>query len=179
MSRIGKKPIIIPPNVQVEIMEGVVKVKGPKGVITQQIPDGVLVKQEGGAIIVFLREGSNEKAKWGLIRALLNNCIKGVVDGFEKQLEIKGVGYKANVDGKTLKLDVGFSHEIKMDIPEGLIISVEKNIIKISGFDKQLVGEFAAQTRRVRPPEPYKGKGIRYVGEKVRKKEGKKAAATK
>jgi len=179
MSRIGKKPITIPANVQVKIEGDVIIITGPKGELKQALPAGVLVKQKNGNLIVFLREGCNDKAKWGLIRALLANNVKGVTDGFEKQLEIRGVGYKANVEGKVLKLDVGFSHEIKMDIFEGLNVSVEKSIIKISGFDKQLVGEFAAQVRKNRPPEPYKGKGIRYVDEKVRKKEGKKAATAK
>jgi large subunit ribosomal protein L6 len=180
MSRIGKKPILIPQGVEIEIKDSVVTIKGPKGEISQEIPPEILIEKKEDKIIVSpKRKTKRTSALWGLTRALLQNHVKGVTEGFEKQLEIRGIGYKASLEGaKTLKLEVGFSHPVKLEIPEDLKVSVEKNIIKVSGIDKQKVGEFAAKIRRVRPPEPYKGKGIRYVGEKVRKKEGKKAAAT-
>jgi large subunit ribosomal protein L6 len=180
MSRIGKKPILIPDDVEVKIEDRQVVIKGQKGEISQEIPGEILVeKKEDKLIVSPKRRTKRTPALWGLIRALLQNHIKGVTEGFEKQLEIRGIGYKASLpDQKTIQLEVGFSHPVKIEIPEGLNVSVEKNIIKISGIDKQKVGEFAAKIRKVRPPEPYKGKGIRYIGEKVRKKEGKKAATT-
>ena len=139
-----------------------------------------MVEEKEDKILVSVKRKSKESpALWGLIRALLQNHIKGVSEGFEKRLEIQGIGYRASVEGeKTLKLEVGFSHSVELEIPEGLSASVEKNIIIVSGINKQEVGEFTARIRKVRPPEPYKGKGIRYVGEKVRRKEGKRAAAT-
>ncbi len=181
MSRIGKQPIIIPKDVQIEIRGQKVAIKGPKGEISQEIsPEISVEKKEDKIIVTPKRKTKKTPALWGLTRALLQNHVIGVTQGFEKQLEIRGIGYKASLEGeKTLKLEVGFSHPINLEIPAGLNVSIEKNIIKVSGIDKQKVGEFAAKIRRVRPPEPYKGKGIRYVGEKVRKKEGKKATATK
>ena len=181
MSRIGKQPIIIPKDVQIEIRGQKVAIKGPKGEISQEIsPEISVEKKEDKIIVTPKRKTKKTPALWGLTRALLQNHVIGVTQGFEKQLEIRGIGYKASLEGeKTLKLKVGFSHPINLEIPAGLNVSIEKNIIKVSGIDKQKVGEFAAKIRRVRPPEPYKGKGIRYVGEKVRKKEGKKATATK
>jgi len=178
MSRIGKKPILIPEGVDVEIKEKKVYFKGDKGELSQFIPDGIGVKKEEGKILVFQeRKNKNTPALWGLARALLQNCVDGVSRGFEKKLELIGVGYKVALEGdKTLGLEVGFSHPVKLEIPDDIKVSVEKNIITVFGIDKQKVGEFAAKIRRVRPPEPYKGKGIRYLGEKVRRKEGKKAA---
>lgn len=177
MSRIGKKPIQIPQGVEVEIKDRAVKVKGPKGEIQQEIPAEILVEKKEDKIIVSPKEWLKKTpALWGLSRALLQNCLEGVSKGFEKKLEIHGIGYKASLEGeKTLNLTVGFSHPVKLEIPEGIAVLVEKNIITISGIDKQKVGQFAAKVRAVRKPEPYKGKGIRYLGEKVRKKEGKKA----
>lgn len=181
MSRVGKKPITIPRQVQIEISGNRVGVRGPKGEIFQDIPEGLLVEQKEGIIIVSPQRNSNKVAAlWGLIRALLQNHVKGVSEGFEKRLEIIGVGYKAAIEGTNkLKLEVGFSHSVFLDIPDDLKVAVEKNIIIVSGCDRQKVGELSAKIRRVRPPEPYKGKGIRYLGEKVRRKEGKKAATTK
>lgn len=181
MSRIGKKPILIQDGVEVLIKEQEVKIKGPKGEITQIIPEEILVVKKENMIEVSLkRESERTFALWGLTRALLQNNIKGVKDGFTKKLEIIGIGYKANLKSKNeLELEVGFSHTVNLKVPENLNISIEKNIITISGFDKQKVGEFAANIRKVKKPEPYQGKGIRYVGEKVRKKVGKKAATTK
>ena len=180
MSRIGKKPIKIPENIEVKIEPNQVLIKGPKGEISQKVPQEILVeKKENEIILSPQRKSKRTAALWGLTRALLQNHVKGVIDGFEKKLEIKGIGYKASLEKeKTLCLNVGFSHPVNLEIPEGLKISVEKNIITVWGIDKQRVGEFAAKIRRVRKPEPYKGKGIRYLEEKVRLKEGKKAATT-
>jgi len=180
MSRIGKKPIIIPSGVEVTIKDRDVTIKGPKGEISQEIPFEISVKRDGDRVIVSPKKMVKQTpALWGLIRMLLHNYVKGVSEGFEKKLEIKGIGYRAFVEGeKKLRLEVGFSHPVVLRIPDDLNVSIEKNIIKVSGIDKQRVGEFAAKLREIRKPEPYKGKGIRYVGEKVRKKEGKKAAAT-
>ncbi|MCD6233388.1 50S ribosomal protein L6 [bacterium] len=180
MSRIGKKPIIIPQGIEVKIKGQDVIVKGPKGEISQKIPQEVLIKKEENRIVLSLKRQTKEASSfWGLTRALLANNIKGVSEGFEKRLELRGIGYRAVMDGENkIRLEVGFSHPIIISVPEGIQASVEKNIIIISGINKQKVGEFAAKLRRIRPPEPYKGKGIRYLGEKVRRKEGKKAATT-
>ena len=180
MSRIGKQPIELPDDVEVKIKGKEVIIKGPKGELTREVPGEILVVCEGNKLVVSpKRRLKDTPAMWGLTRALLANCVRGVVEGFEKRLELVGVGYKASTENdKALKVEVGYSHPVNMEIPEGLAVSVEKNIITISGIDKQKVGEFAAKVRANRPPEPYKGKGIRYVGEKVRRKEGKKATGT-
>ena len=161
-------------------MEGErIKVKGPKGELSLLLKEGVRVEKENEFLNVLPpKGGKNKKAFWGLYRSLLFNMVKGVSEGFEKKLEIKGVGYKARVEGKKLILSVGFSHDVEFIPPEDINISVEKNIITISGIDKQKVGEIAAKIRKIRPPDPYKGKGIRYLGEEVRTKVGKKVAAT-
>ena len=176
MSRIGKKPIEIPKEVEVKTEDQKVIIRGPKGELFQEIrPEiGVLIK-EGKIFVSPKKETKETKALWGLTRALLANLIQGVTKGFEKKLEIRGVGYKANLEGEELDLKVGFSHPVKIKKPAGISFSVEKNIITVAGIDKQLVGEVAARIRRVRPPDPYKGKGIRYLGEVIRKKEGKRA----
>ena len=181
MSRTGKKPIEIAQGIEVAINGDIVKVKGSKGEIEQVIPSGVLVESKDGQIIISIKEQNKKNtALWGLIRALLQNAVTGVSQGFEKKLEIIGVGYKANMEGdKILNLAMGFSHPVKMPIPDGLEVKVEKNIITVSGINKEKVGQLTAEIRAVRKPEPYKGKGIRYVGEKVRRKEGKKAATAK
>jgi len=181
MSRIGKKPILISENVEVKIEDRNVIIKGPRGEISQEIPEEILIKKEDNKILVSpKRKSKNIQALWGLIRALLRNHLEGVSSGFEKKLELRGIGYRASLEDKNiLKLEVGFSHPVKIEIPSQLSISIEKNIINISGIDKQKVGEFAAKIRKVRPPEPYKGKGIRYFGEVVRKKASKKIASTK
>lgn len=178
MSRIGRKTITIPEGVEVKIENRLVEAKGPKGSFSVEIRPEINIELKDNNISLSPKvENKRSGAFWGLSRSLINNLIIGVSQGFEKKLEIQGVGYKANLEGNTLILDVGFSHQVKMEKPEGIDIVIEKNIITISGADKQLVGETAARIRRVRPPEPYKGKGIRYLGEKVRRKLGKKAVA--
>ncbi len=177
MSRIGKKPIEIPANVTVVLEKDNVVFKGPKGEIKQEIPASITVEQTGNILVVKPnREGKEIPALWGLTTALLLNHVHGVSIGFEKKLEIRGVGYKAVMEGDSkIRLDLGFSHPIFMEIPKGLSVKVDKQFITIFGFDKQQVGQLSAKIRDQRKPEPYKGKGIRYLDEVVRKKEGKKA----
>ncbi len=174
MSRIGKKIIIIPEKVEVKINAQVVAVKGPKGNLELTLPNGIKVVQDGGNLQLTLE--SKEKgadALWGLSRALLQNAITGVSQGFSKILEINGVGFKAAMQGKKLMLNVGFSHQVEYDSPLGITISVEKNQITVSGIDRQLVGQTAAEIRAIKKPEPYKGKGIKYIDETIRRKAGK------
>lgn len=179
MSRIGKKPISIPDGVEVKIEDNQVTVKGPKGELQTEIQPEVKIEIKDKEILVFpQKETKRTKAFWGLFRVLIFNMVEGVTKGYEKKLEIQGVGYKANIEGDDLILNVGFSHSVKIERPEGINFVVEKNIIIVSGIDKQLVGQIAAKIRAVKPPEPYKGKGIRYEGEYVRIKAGKKAATT-
>ncbi len=179
MSRIGKKPIEIPQGVEVKIDGSKVLIKGPKGELAFEVRSEIKIEVKEGKILVTPQiETKNTKAFWGLTRALLQNMVKGVTEGYEKKLEIEGVGYKANLEGQDLVLNVGFSHPVKIKAPEGIKFTVEKNIVTISGIDKGLVGQTAAKVRKVRPPEPYKGKGIRYVGEQIRRKVGKKAVST-
>lgn len=179
MSRIGKKPIAIPEKVEVKIEGPGLMVKGPKGELRMRLTPLVKVEQKDKEIVVSISDQENreQRAAWGLLRTLIANMIEGVTKGFEKKLEINGIGYKANVSGPTLVLQVGFSHPINFAIPEGIEIKVEGNIIIVSGLDKKLVGETAAQIRMVKKPEPYKGKGIRYLDEQVRRKAGKVAKA--
>jgi large subunit ribosomal protein L6 len=178
MSRIGKLPIIIPESVTVDISGQTVAVAGPKGTISYDLHDFMSVKIEDGRIIVAPKGNTRlHKSLYGLTRTLINNLVIGVTEGFTKQLEMKGVGYKAEVKERKLILSLGFSHPVEHEIPEGIEIEVKKNTIVISGIDKQLVGEVAAQIRRYRLPEPYKGKGIRYSNEVVRRKAGKAAKA--
>lgn len=178
MSRVGKKPIDIPDKVQVTIEDETLKAKGPLGELSLVIPDVVKVEQTDKFVTVTLARHENKfKPYWGLYRALIANIIHGVHEGFEKKLQIEGVGYRAEVQGKELILNLGYSHPVVMEIPEDLKIEVEKNIIKVSGIDKQRVGQMAADIRSKRKPEPYKGKGIRYEGEHVRRKAGKRAIA--
>jgi large subunit ribosomal protein L6 len=176
MSRIGKKPIAIPAGVTITLDGQTVTVKGPKGQLAWTVTDEIEVKQEGGELLLIPRdETTRSKAMWGLSRTLVGNMVQGVSQGFEESLELVGVGYRAAVNGKVLTLQLGFSHDINITPPEGISFSSGKQTeIKISGIDKQAVGEIAAKIRRIRPPEPYKGKGVRYAGEKVRRKEGKK-----
>lgn len=180
MSRIGKKPIKMPEGVEVRIEGNKVTVKGPKGELTREVPEEILVELKEKEIVVSPKiKLKDTSALWGLHRALLWNSIQGVTSGFEKKLEIIGVGYKASIEkDNILRVEVGYCHPIDMKVPEGISVSVEKNIITISGTEKQKVGEFAAKIRAIKKPEPYKGKGIRYLGEKVRRKEGKKAKGT-
>jgi len=174
MSRIGKKPILIPEGIEIKIEKNEIKVKGPKGVLEVSFSPLISVQKKDKEIIVSA-EKKSAGALWGLTRASIQNMIEGVAKGFEKQLEIQGVGYKCAVQGKKLILNIGFSHPVELEVPQDLDVATEKNIITVKGIDKQKVGQFAAKIREKRPPEPYKGKGIRYVGEKVKIKEGKKA----
>lgn len=176
MSRIGKKPIDIPDGVNVKIERQKVTISGPKGQLSREIRPEIKVEIRKGKIYLTPKKsGKNVKAFWGLSRAILFNMVEGVTKGFEKKLEIQGTGYKGRIDGENLILNVGFSHEVKISPPEGIKFSVEKNIITVFGIDKEKVGQVAAKIRKIRPPNPYTGKGIKYLGEQVRKKEGKKA----
>lgn len=178
MSRKGKLPIPLPKGLEVKVSGSEVSVKGPKGTLHQTVRPGINVSVEDNHIIVSIEDGASDLGHFhGLYRTLISNMVVGTTEGFEKKLEMIGVGYRAAVQGDQLDLLLGFSHPMKLDIPKGLGIKVEKNtLITISGFDKHLVGQFAAIIRSKRPPEPYQGKGIRYVGEYVRKKAGKSAA---
>jgi len=179
MSRIGKQLIIIPDNVEVSIDNGEIKVKGPKGELFQKIPYEIEVIIKDKQITINPKNKTkNSSALWGLLRTLIFNMIEGVVNGYEKQLEIEGVGYRAVVEGNRLVLSLGFSHPINIDAPNGIEFKVEKNLITVSGFDKQLVGQISADIRSKRKPEPYKGKGIHYLGEVIRRKSGKKAVGS-
>ncbi len=179
MSKIGKQPISILPGVEVKIDGGFVIAKGPKGELKREIPKEIKVEIKEKEIIVSPGlETKRTNAFWGLTRALIFNLVKGVSDGFEKRLEIQGVGYKAALVGNKLVLNLGFSHPVEIEEVEGVKFAVEKNIIVITGPDKEKVGQMAASIRALKKPEPYKGKGIRYVGEIVRRKAGKKAVAS-
>jgi len=175
MSRIGKQPILVPPKVKVEVKGQKVFVEGPKGKLDFQLPSRTAAKVDGGNVIVT-RDGDDAEAKerHGLSRAIVNNMVKGVSDGFVKKLEIQGVGFKAAVQGKNVNLSLGYSHPINYSIPDQIKVTVEENTkLTIEGPDKQVVGQVAAEIRSFYPPEPYKGKGVRYSDEHVRRKEGK------
>lgn len=175
MSRIGNRIITIPEGVTVENVDNVVTVKGPKGTLTQQMLKDITMKVEGNQL-TFERLNESAKAMHGTMNALVKNMIVGVTEGYAKGLEIVGVGYRFNVQGKKLVINAGYSHPVEMEVPEGLTVeSVSNTEITVKGIDKMLVGEFAANIRKVRQPEPYKGKGIRYKDEAVRRKEGKTA----
>lgn len=179
MSRIGKKIILIPAGVEVKIDGRDVSVKGPKGELQMKVPFDIKAEMKDGQIsITTLKESKNANALWGTVRVLISNMIEGVMKGYEKKLEIQGVGYKAALEGETLVLNLGFSHQVKFGKEKDINYAVAKNIITISGPDKQKVGQLAARIRAKKPPEPYKGKGIRYVGEYVRRKAGKKVVAS-
>lgn len=179
MSRIGKKPILIPEGVQVKAENSNIIVKGPKGELSQVIDPVLKVEIKEKEILITPNKNTKKsRALWGLSRTLIANNIQGVTKGHEKRLEIQGIGYKATLEGETLVLNVGFSHPVKIQKPEGIEFKIERNIIVISGIDKAKVGQTAAKIRKIKPPEPYKGKGIRYVGEVVRRKQGKKVATT-
>lgn len=181
MSCIGKKPIPLPTGVDATIGQGVVTIKGPKGTLTVMVHPAIAVAMENDprSLVVTVADESVKKvsALWGLMRQLLANAIEGVQKPYEKSLEFVGVGFKVALAGSTLNLDVGFSHPVKFELPKGIEAKVDKQVVTVSGIDKQLVGETAAQIRRVKPPEPYKGKGIKYTTETIRRKAGK--AATK
>lgn len=175
MSRIGKRPIPIPAKVSVAIEGRLVSVKGPKGELSRELPSGVVVSQEDGNIVVTRADESRmARQRHGLSRTLVANLVEGVASGFQKRLEIIGVGYRAQVQGKTLVLNVGYSNPVQIEPPEGIQFAVENNTnVIVSGISKEVVGNTAAQIRAVRPPEPYKGKGIRYAGEVILRKAGK------
>lgn len=176
MSRIGNRIITIPEGVTVENVDNVVTVKGPKGTLTQPMLKDITMKIEGNKL-TFARANENARAMHGTMNALVENMIIGVTNGYEKGLEIVGVGYRFNVQGKKLVINAGYSHPVEMEVPEGLTVeSVSNTEITVKGINKMLVGEFAANIRKVRQPEPYKGKGIRYKDEHIHRKEGKKAA---
>jgi large subunit ribosomal protein L6 len=177
MSRIGRKPIPVPDGVTVEVKPGLVSVKGPKGELRQVVSTEMTVTRSNGDLTVERPTDRGEhRALHGLTRSLIANMVEGVTDGFEKRLEIQGVGYRARLQGKALELSVGYSHPVSVAAPDGIEFEVPAPTqIVVRGIDKQLVGEIAARIRRSRPPEPYKGKGIRYAGEHVRRKVGKRA----
>ena len=176
MSRIGKKPVIIPEGVTATVDGQTVTAKGPKGELQFVVNKEVLVKMEDGSITVDPRDESKDaRAKWGMSRTMVSNIIEGVKDGFEKKLEINGVGYRAAMQGKDVQLSLGFSHEVVYKVPEGVTVACPKPTeLVVSGIDKQKVGQVAAEIRGYRPPEPYKGKGVKYADETIFRKEGKK-----
>ena len=179
MSRIGLKPINVPSGVEVIIEGQKVTVKGSKGILSMVFPDCVRLNREADEIrvVVDKPEVKQERSLWGTFRAHLQNMIQGVSEGFSRSLEVNGVGYRANVSGNILTLEVGYSHDVNFKLPEGIAAKVEKSIVTISGINKQIVGETAAQIRRIRKPEPYKGTGIKYTDETVRRKAGKAGKA--
>jgi large subunit ribosomal protein L6 len=176
MSRIGKKPVAIPSGVTAEIAEGTLSVKGPKGTLTMGLRDEISYAVDGEAIVIKpANDTKAARAFWGMQRTLVSNLVEGVTEGFTKVLEITGVGYRAQAQGRKLKLQLGYSHDVEVDVPEGLEVKTpDQTTIEISGIDKQAVGQLAAEIRRWRKPEPYKGKGIKYRGEYIFRKEGKK-----
>jgi len=176
MSRIGKKPIEIPESVEVKIDKQKVTVKGPKGELIRDVRPEIKIEIKDNNIVLMPKtQTKNSRAFWGLERSLLQNMVIGVEKGFEKKLEIRGIGYKARIEDKKLVLELGFSHDINIAIPQNIDVLVEKNIITVSGIDKVKVGQFAATTKRQKKPDAYKGKGIRYFGEEIKLKPGKKA----
>lgn len=191
MSRIGRRAIEIPSGVSVKISAAAVEVNGPKGTLSMPLPPGMRCEQQNSRLVICPEQAAGgasgsellasmtgeERARWGLVRALVANAIKGVTQGFSKELDIVGVGYRAEVKGKTVLFSLGFSQPVEFPIPDGIQISVDKQTrVVVSGIDRQKVGEVAAEIRALRPPDPYKQKGIRYVGEVLRKKAGKAAA---
>lgn len=176
MSRIGRMPVVLPNGVDVEIKGSAVRVKGPKGELSHTFPASMQISKDDGKILVNRpSDERTQRALHGMTRALIQNMVSGVSTGFEKVLEVNGVGYRAELDGRVLVLSVGYSHPVRIEPPAGISFEVDPKIrqIKIKGFDKQEVGQVAADIRKVRPPEPYKGKGIKYIDEKIRRKAGK------
>jgi large subunit ribosomal protein L6 len=177
MSRIGKKPVPVPKGVTVNVSGGQIAVKGPKGELKRKVPAGVAVKLEGDKVLATRGdEGRINRAKHGLIRALVANMVKGVTTGFTRELEINGVGYKAEAKGKSVTFTLGYSHTIDFPLPQGIEAKVDKNRVILSGIDRELLGQTAAKVRGLRPPEPYKGKGVKYVEETIKRKVGKAGA---
>ncbi len=177
MSKIGRKPIPIQEGVTVILEKGIVTVSGPKGTLSYALPSEITIAKEEDTISVALKKTSENNAIFGLVRATIANMIQGVTSGFEKKLELSGVGYRATLTGKDLMLSVGFSHPVKISAPDNIQFSVSENTITVSGVNSMLIGDIAAKIRKIRPPEPYKGKGIKYVGERIRRKVGKAAKA--
>jgi large subunit ribosomal protein L6 len=177
LSRIGKQPIAIPDGVEIDVKPGTVKVKGPKGELTQVVSREMKVSVENGTLTVERPTDRGEhRALHGLTRSLIANMVEGVTDGYERRLEIQGVGYRAQLKGKALEMSLGFSHPVTVQAPDGIEFEVpQPTEVVVRGIDKQLVGEIAARIRKNRPPEPYKGKGVRYAGEHVSRKVGKRA----
>jgi len=178
MSRIGKKPIVLPKGVTAKVNDDAVEVQGPKGKLRQPIPPGVKFAQEDGSLVASMVRADNELKKfYGLARSLVNNAVTGVTEGFKKELDIVGIGYRAELKGKQVQFALGYSHPILFNIPNGIDIAVEKQThITVTGVDRQLVGQVAANIRRLRKPDPYKQKGVRYTGEVLKKKVGKTGA---
>jgi len=178
MSRIGKKPIPIPKGVTVKVAPDAVEVKGPKGQMRQALPPGIVVAQDNGALVASLAREDDELRKFhGLARSLVANAVAGVTDGFKKELDIVGVGYRAELKGKQVHFALGYSHPVIFDIPTGIDIAIDKQThVTVTGVDRQLVGQVAANIRRMRKPDPYKQKGVRYTGEVLKKKVGKTGA---
>ena len=178
MSKIGKQPINLPANVTVEVNGRSVIVKGPRGELKKMFGEGVDVKIEDGKVSISIQKVTKQHmSNWGTTRSNISNMVKGVAEGWQKQMELIGTGYRAEVRGDTLVLTVGYSHPIEIKAPAGITFKVEKNIITVDGSDKVLVGQVSANVRAARPPEPYKGKGVKYVGEIIRRKAGKAAKA--
>jgi len=177
MSRIGKQPITVPGGVEIKIGNDSVTVKGPRGELVSPLFSGITALREGDRLVLKCADLNSKmmKSRYGLARALLANVITGVARGFERVLELRGVGYRAQIQGRNLNLSLGFSHPVVYAIPEGVEVKVEQSRITLNGIDKQKVGQTAAEIRAYRPPEPYKGKGVRYADERVMMKEGKKA----
>jgi large subunit ribosomal protein L6 len=176
MSRIGKQPITLPPNTSAEVGEREVTIQGPKGSLVRSIHPKIAIEMEEGTLVVKPKDNSKEaRALWGTFASHLSNMVSGVNTPYEKKLVVEGVGFRTEVRGNSLVLTVGFSHPLEITIPEGLEVTVEKNEITIRGIDKEVVGQFAAEIRARKKPEPYKGKGIRYINEVIKRKEGKKA----
>ena len=174
MSRIGRAPIAIPAGVDVVVDGSTVTVKGAKGTLSRTMNSNITITKDGDTIVVTRpNDHKDNRSLHGLTRTLIANMIEGVSNGFKKELEINGIGYRAEVKGNTLVMKIGFSHDVIMDAPEGVAVEVNGNKVTVSGADKQMVGQFAAEIREKRPPEPYKGKGIKYVDEYIRRKEGK------
>ena len=175
MSRLGKIPVVIPAGVEITFVENLLTVKGPKGTLTREIKKDIAVAVEGGHVTLTPQKTDNAPALWGTYAAHIRNMIEGVTKGYSKVLQIEGVGYRAEVKGNILVLSVGYSHPVELHIPAGVTALVEKSVVTLSGHDKEVVGQFAANVRKIRKPEPYKGKGIRYQDEYIIRKQGKKA----